>query len=247
MAEPTKKPPLLVLDNIVKEYHRGRVTRVLHGISMTLEEASFTAIIGPSGSGKSTLLNIIGLLDRPTSGGLHFQGTDILELAPKEVTAFRGKKIGFVFQFHHLLSGFTAIENVIMPLMANAGRSKPEMRPLALAVLTRMGLAEKADAPVTQLSGGEQQRVAIARALVASPPLLLADEPTGNLDTKNADEVFSLMRDLQRERGLAVLVVTHDRRLAERCDRIIEVVDGLVASDRRNHPSLNIDQDFVAP
>jgi lipoprotein-releasing system ATP-binding protein len=233
MDETARRPPLLVLDNVVKEYDRGLVTRVLHGISLTLEGGSFTAIIGPSGSGKSTLLNTIGLLDRPTSGGLRFLGTDVLALKPREVTAFRGRKIGFVFQFHHLLSGFTAAENVTLPLMASAGRSRPEMRPLALAVLARMGLSDKADAPVTQLSGGEQQRVAIARALVASPPLLLADEPTGNLDTKNADEVFALLRDLQRERGLAVLVVTHDRRLAERCDRIIEIVDGLIASDRK--------------
>jgi len=153
-------------------------------------------------------------------------GQDVLAFTPQQLTAFRGRKLGFVFQFHHLLPGFTAVENVMLPLMAHAGRERPGMREKARATLALVGLDHFADAAVPKLSGGQQQRVAIARALATDPVLLLADEPTGNLDTHNADEIFVLLRRLNKDSGLTVLVVTHDSRLAARCDRRIEVVDG---------------------
>lgn len=221
---------LLDLDGIYKDF--GPQAPVLHDIHLQLKQGSFSAIIGPSGSGKSTLLNIIGLLDKPSSGGFHFLGEDVVQLPPKDLTRFRGQKIGFIFQFHHLLPAFTAIENVMLPLIAHAGRIRPGMREQALDILKAVGMAEKADNKATELSGGQQQRVAIARALVTNPPLVLADEPTGNLDTKNADEIFALLRRLNESKGIALLVVTHDPRLAQRCDRIIEVVDGRVLPEK---------------
>lgn len=220
---------LIDLRGITKNY--GPNAQVLHGIDLTLAQGSFAAIIGPSGSGKSTLLNIIGLLDKPSSGVFRFLGADIITMPATSLTAFRGQKIGFVFQFHHLLPGFTAVENVMLPLIAYEGRLKNDMRQKALDILASVGMSHKADAKVTELSGGQQQRVAIARALIANPPLLLADEPTGNLDTRHADEIFALLRTLNKTRGLALLVVTHDPRLASRCDRIIEVVDGRICRD----------------
>ncbi len=223
---------LLHLKDVTKNF--GPKAPVLHGIDLTLAQGSFSAIIGPSGSGKSTLLNIIGLLDKPSSGAFQFLGEDVITMPPAELTRFRGQKIGFVFQFHHLLPAFTAIENVMLPLIAHAGRMRPEMRGKALEILAAVGMADKADAKATELSGGQQQRVAIARALVTDPPLVLADEPTGNLDTRNADDIFSLLRLLNQSKGIALLTVTHDQRLAERCDRIIEVVDGRIRSDRPN-------------
>ncbi len=217
---------LLDLAEVKKNY--GPQAPVLHGIDLQLEAGAFASIIGPSGSGKSTLLNIIGLLDRPSSGRYHFLGHDVGAMSSEELTSFRGRKIGFIFQFHHLLPGFTAIENVMLPLIAHAGRIRPEMRTEALKILQAVGMGHKADSKSTELSGGQQQRVAIARALVANPPLILADEPTGNLDTKTADDIFALLRQLNQEKGIALLTVTHDPRLAERCDRIIQVVDGLI-------------------
>lgn len=222
---------LLDLHSITKNY--GPQARVLHGIDLVIEQSSFSAIIGPSGSGKSTLLNIIGLLDRPSSGDFRFLGADISEMSPAMLTKFRGTKIGFVFQFHHLLPAFTALENVMLPLIAHRGRLLPEMMDQAMAILEQVGMAEKARSKPSELSGGQQQRIAIARALVTNPPLVLADEPTGNLDTRNADEIFSLLRSLNQKMGMALMVVTHDSRLAQRCDRIIEIVDGMIKSDNR--------------
>jgi lipoprotein-releasing system ATP-binding protein len=222
---------LLDLQGIYKDY--GPQAPVLHDIHLQLDPGSFSAIIGPSGSGKSTLLNIIGLLDKPSSGEFRFLGEDVVHLPPRELTRFRGQKIGFIFQFHHLLPAFTAIENVMMPLIAHAGRMQAGMREQALDILQAVGMRDKADAKATELSGGQQQRVAIARALVTNPPLVLADEPTGNLDTKNADEIFALLRRLNESKGIALLVVTHDPRLAQRCDRIIEVVDGRIVPEKR--------------
>lgn len=222
---------LLDLRSITKNY--GPQARVLHGIDLVVEQSSFSAIIGPSGSGKSTLLNIIGLLDRPSSGDFRFLGADIPEMSPAMLTKFRGTKIGFIFQFHHLLPAFTALENVMLPLIAHRGRVLPTMKDQAMAILEQVGMAEKARSKPSELSGGQQQRIAIARALVTNPPLVLADEPTGNLDTRNADEIFSLLRSLNQKMGMALMVVTHDPRLAQRCDRIIEIVDGMIKSDNR--------------
>lgn len=225
--------PALVVDRVVKEYGDVVKTRALDGVDLTLGRGELVAMIGPSGSGKSTLLNIIGLLDRPTSGRVLLDGVDTSSLADRELSATRARRLGFIFQFHHLLPAFTAVENVMLPIWGDRGFSSAALRTAAEDVLRTVGLADRMQYRITHLSGGQQQRVAIARALVHQPPLVLADEPTGNLDTASADEVFSLMRRLNRERGMTILVVTHDPRIAERCDRIIELVDGRVHSERR--------------
>jgi lipoprotein-releasing system ATP-binding protein len=204
-------------------------TEVLHGIDLRLERGEFCAVMGPSGSGKSTLLNIVGLLDRPTSGSLRICGEDTVGLDDRALTRLRGHDIGFVFQYHHLLTGFTAIENVMLPLLGAQGFSSAATEQRAAELLDRVGLTPWRDNLATHLSGGQQQRVAVARALAMNPPLLLADEPTGNLDTKSADAVFDLFRQVNRDHGTAILFVTHNIALAERCDRTIRVVDGRLA------------------
>jgi lipoprotein-releasing system ATP-binding protein len=209
------------------------VTRVLHGIDLSIEPGEFAALVGPSGSGKSTLLNLMGLLDRPTEGRILIQGQDTTPMDDRALTRLRGRAIGFVFQFHHLLPAFSAIENVMMPLVIERGRITRPMRTRALELLERVGLKDRAQTPVMDLSGGQQQRVAIARALALSPPLVLADEPTGNLDTQAADQTFAELRQFNRELQVAFLIVTHDPRLASRCDRIVTLVDGLIRSDER--------------
>ena len=224
---------VLRLEGIRKSFNLGTPmeVEVLHGIDLALRRGEFCALIGPSGSGKSTLLNLIGLLDRPTSGRLLIEGHDTRTLDDAALTRLRGRSIGFVFQYHHLIDAFTAAENVMMPLLLDRGRPDPAMRPAAEALLERVGLLPWRDSRVGHLSGGQQQRVAIARALAMGPALVLADEPTGNLDTKSADAVFALMREVNRAQGTAFLIVTHDPRLARRCDRIIEVVDGCIVAD----------------
>jgi len=184
--------------------------------------------MGPSGSGKSTLLNIIGLLDRPTHGQLAITGEETTGLDDQDLTRLRGHAIGFVFQHHHLLNAFTALENVMMPLLGAAGFPKPDIEARAAALLDSVGLSAFLNQPSGSLSGGQQQRVAVARALAMNPALLLADEPTGNLDSKSADAVFELLRRVSREQGTTVLFVTHNPELAARCDKTIQVVDGRV-------------------
>ncbi len=224
--------PVLVVEDVVKEYGDAAKTRALAGVSVRLDRGALTALIGPSGSGKSTLLNIIGLLDRPTSGSVRIGGTETTSLDDRGLTALRAKMLGFVFQFHHLLPAFTALENVLLPAWGQRGTSTREDRVAAEKILRTVGLGDRMNHSAGNLSGGQAQRVAIARALVHEPPLLLADEPTGNLDTASSNEVFALMRRFNRELGTTVLVVTHDPRIAAGCDRIIEIVDGLVKSDR---------------
>jgi len=216
-----------------KSYDKGKPTEneVLHGVDLALGRGEFVALIGPSGSGKSTLLNVIGLLDRPDAGKLFVEGRDTSRLDEHALTRLRGHTIGFVFQYHYLLSAFSAIENVMMPLLLERGRPDAAMRERAAALLEKVGLARWAANPVGNLSGGQQQRVAVARALAMGPPLVLADEPTGNLDTKSADGVFELMREVNAANGTAFLVVTHDPRLAARCDRVVELVDGRIVTD----------------
>ncbi len=221
--------PLLHLQGVVKEFGREVVTRVLHGVDLELQAGEFVALMGRSGSGKSTLLNLLGLLDRPTAGALSIQGRLVADLDDYELTSLRGRTLGFIFQFHHLIMALSAIENVMMPLVTRAGWVRSAMREQALAALADVGLADRADESPRRLSGGQQQRVAIARALVTSPPLILADEPTGNLDSNTADDIFALMRAANRDKGVAFLMVTHDRELASRCDRTIELVDGRIA------------------
>ncbi|MBL8971109.1 MAG: ABC transporter ATP-binding protein [Myxococcales bacterium] len=221
--------PVLELRGVIKEFGDAVVTRVLHGIDLRLEQGEFAALIGPSGSGKSTLLNLVGLLDRPTAGQVWVHGERTDQLDDDELTRLRARSLGFVFQFHHLVGALSAVENVMMALAADQPRLTREMRQRSVAALAEVGLADRADEDPRRLSGGQQQRVAIARALVRRPPLILADEPTGNLDTRSADDVFTLMRRFNHETGIAFLIVTHDPRIASRCDRTIELIDGRIA------------------
>jgi len=226
----------LRLTGVRKSYGAGTPVEVevLHGIDLTLRRGEFAALIGPSGSGKTTLLNVIGLLDRPDSGRIEIAGQDASALDDQETTSLRGRAIGFVFQYHHLLPAFTALENVMMPILAARGRADDEMRQTAAGLLDRVGLTHWRDHKASDISGGQQQRVAIARALAMNPALVLADEPSGNLDTQNADAVFDLLREVNAAGGTTFLIVTHDPRLAQRCDRIVELVDGHIVSDRAN-------------
>lgn len=228
--------PTLRLQEIRKSYGTGTAheTEVLHGIDLSLARGEFAALIGPSGSGKSTLLNIIGLLDKPTAGKLFLTGQEAETLPDKALTRLRGDAIGFVFQFHNLLPAFTAVENVMLPLLAARGRPDAAMRTRAEELIDKVGLKAWGHHLANDLSGGQQQRVAIARALVMQPALVLADEPTGNLDTQSADTIFDLMRSVSLTSGTTFLIVTHDPRLAKRCDRIIELVDGRINSDLPN-------------
>lgn len=205
-------------------------TEVLHGIDLTLHRGEFCAVMGPSGSGKSTLLNIVGLLDRPTSGKLQVCGEETTELGDRALTRLRGHSIGFVFQYHYLITAFTALENVMIPMLGAAGFPNSAMRARAAELIDSVGLSAWKNNLAGNMSGGQQQRVAVARALAMNPALLLADEPTGNLDTKSADAVFDLLRRFNRENGTTVLFVTHNGALASRCDKTIQVVDGLIIS-----------------
>ncbi len=228
--------PVVLLEGVRKSFGTAVVTEVLRGIDLRIERGEFAALIGPSGSGKSTLLNILGLLDRPTAGRVAIAGEETTRLDDAGLTRLRGRALGVISQFHHLLPGLTARETVLMPMIAAAGRTAKEMAPRALTLLDRVGLGAKVDAYPNEMSGGQQQRVAIARALALAPSLVLADEPTGNLDTTTAEQIFEVMREFSRECGATFLLVTHDPRLAARCDRTVEIVDGRIVSDRR-HPA----------
>jgi lipoprotein-releasing system ATP-binding protein len=222
---------ILVLDKVCKSYNVGTPVEVevLHDIDLELRRGEFVALMGPSGSGKSTLLNIVGLLDRPNSGRLYINGEDTSAMGDAELTHLRGHSIGFVFQYHYLISAFTALENVIMPMLVEHGFPTAAAEARATRLMEQVGLASVAHNRATNMSGGQQQRVAVARALAMKPDLVLADEPTGNLDTKSANGVFELMRQINRESGATFLMVTHNLDLARRCDRIVEVVDGRIA------------------
>jgi lipoprotein-releasing system ATP-binding protein len=228
-----KSDVVVQLQGVRKAFNVGTgiETEVLHGIDLTLHRGDFCAVMGPSGSGKSTLLNIIGLLDRPTSGLLQMAGEETTLLADQALTRLRGHHIGFVFQYHHLISAFTALENVMMPMLGAAGFPNQTMRERAEALLESVGLTPWKNNMANNMSGGQQQRVSLARALAMNPALLLADEPTGNLDTKSADAVFALLRRINQEHGTTVLLVTHNPELGQRCDKTIQVVDGLIQTD----------------
>jgi lipoprotein-releasing system ATP-binding protein len=219
---------IVSLREVRKSYNVGTPieAEVLHGIDLELARGEFAALIGPSGSGKSTLLNLIGLLERPTSGEYLLEGRRVDALGDDALTAARLRTLGFVFQFHHLIPAFDALENVAMPTLIATGRIDGAARQRAATLLEDVGLAQAMRRKPSQLSGGMQQRVAIARALMLDPPLVLADEPTGNLDTASSQAIFELMRRFNRESGTAFLIVTHDPRIADRCDRIVELVDG---------------------
>lgn len=239
---------VLVLRHIRKSYGVGTPveTEVLHGLSLTLGAGELVALTGPSGSGKSTLLNIVGLLDRPTSGTVMINGIETSGLPDAALTALRGHTIGFVFQYHYLISAFTAAENVMMPMLVDKGRRTDAMQSRAYALLDDVGLTPWRDNRATNMSGGQQQRVAIARALAMNPTLVLADEPTGNLDSVSADSVFTLLRRINRQQGTTFLIVTHNLAIAERCDRVIDVVDGRIASDGPSVPSVQSERTTVA-
>jgi len=230
--------PLIRLQGLRKTYNEGlpNAEEVLHGLDLTIHPGEFTALIGPSGSGKSTLLNILGLLESASGGSYRLGGRDVTAFDDDERTHARHAVLGFIFQFHHLLPAFTALENVMLPGLIGRRRDgvRVDLRVRARELLDAVGLADAHDKKPGELSGGMQQRVAIARALVRSPQLVLADEPTGNLDTRTSDSIFALLREFNRERGTGLLIVTHDPRLAARCDRIVELVDGRIADDRPN-------------
>jgi lipoprotein-releasing system ATP-binding protein len=235
MSEPNH-PTVLRLEGLRKSYNIGMPTEleVLHGLDMTLRADDFCALVGPSGSGKSTLLNLIGLLDQPTAGELYLLDQATRMLDDEARTKLRRNSIGFVFQFHHLIEAFDAVENVLMPLMVKSGKPKSEQSTWAMHLLDAVGLKGFERKRPSELSGGQQQRVAIARALVTRPALLLADEPTGNLDTQTAAHIFELLRQFNQDFGCAVLIVTHDPRLSETCDRTITLVDGMFTGDQQH-------------
>jgi len=225
--------PLIELKQVHKTYNLGlpNEAEVLHGIDLQVNTGEFIALMGPSGSGKSTLLNIVGLLERMTAGNYQLQGEEMVGLDDAGLTMRRRRLLGFVFQFHHLLPAFTALENVTLPALMAEGRVSNAQRDHAKELLDSVGLSAALNKRPSELSGGMQQRVAIARALVMNPPLVLADEPTGNLDTASSDDVFVLLRRMHAERGTSFVVVTHDPRLGARCDRLVELVDGKLSSD----------------
>lgn len=219
---------LLRCQDLVKIYQEGAVeTPVLKGISLTVYQKEMLAIVGSSGSGKSTMLHLLGALDSPTSGSVLFEQQDIYKWTSQQQAQFRNKQLGFVYQFHHLLGEFTALENAAMPLLIG-GMAVKTATQIATEMLTRVGLAHRVDHRPAELSGGERQRVAIARALVNQPRLVLADEPTGNLDHKSATAIYELMCQLNLELGTAFVVVTHDRELAGKLHRQVHMVDGVL-------------------
>ncbi|MEM1179611.1 MAG: ABC transporter ATP-binding protein [Acidobacteriota bacterium] len=222
--------PVLVARGITKTFLDGDVeTRVLRGVDLELERGAFVALMGPSGSGKSTLLSILGTLLRPTAGQVEIDGEDVVELAEKKLTEFRNRTLGFVFQYHHLLGDFTALENVLFPSFARHGREVKAARRRALELLDRVGLSDRAHYRSTKLSGGQKQRVAVARALMNRPPVVLADEPTGNLDRESTWQLVELLHSVATDEGTTFLISTHDPEIAARCDRTVHVVDGRVA------------------
>jgi putative ABC transport system ATP-binding protein len=222
--------PLINIKDLHKTYIMGNnAVKALDGVDLLIKNGEFLSIVGPSGSGKSTLMNMIGCLDIPDSGSYHLDNIDISELTDKELAAIRNEKIGFVFQGFNLLPKFTALENVELPLVYRGFHHKKRKK-MALEALDRVGLSDRIDHRPTELSGGQQQRVAIARALAGNPPVLLADEPTGNLDTHTGAEILNMLDDINTQ-GNTIILITHDNLLAHRANRKIELVDGKIIND----------------
>ena len=220
---------VIAIRNVTKTYQMGRVrVQALRGVTLTVNRGEMLAVMGPSGSGKSTMMNIIGCLDVPTAGRYYLEGEDVMAMNDDQLASIRQGKIGFVFQTYNLLQRATALANVEMPLMYGNGHNR---RARALEALERVGLAHRAKHMPAELSGGEQQRVGIARALVKEPSILLADEPTGNLDTRSSDEILSVIQRLNREEGLTIVLVTHENDIANHTNRIVSFRDGLVVDD----------------
>ncbi|MGB4589959.1 MAG: ABC transporter ATP-binding protein [Clostridiaceae bacterium] len=224
-------PNVIELKNINKIYGTTVKTQVLHNINLHIEEGSFNSIIGQSGSGKSTMMNIIGTLDQPTSGEVFINGkrTDLMK--KNELSELRNQTIGFIFQFHYLLPEFTAIENVLMPFRIQDENISNEIRDRADELMNLVGLEKVKNNLATNMSGGQQQRTAIARALMNNPKIILADEPTGNLDSDSTENIYNLLRDINEKMKTTFLIITHDRKIAEKADRIIEIRDGKIAMD----------------
>lgn len=226
--ENKKNQPVVRVSNLNKAYlaNTPQQVEVLKNLNFELLAGELTALTGPSGSGKSTLLNILGLLDQPTSGELYLQGQATSQLNDEQLTQLRGKHLGFVFQFHHLIGAFSVLENVLMPLQLQTGKASKAQTELGLHLLNEVGLAHLAKRSAKQLSGGQQQRVALARALINEPSLLLADEPTGNLDSQTADEIFNLLVKFNQQTNCALLLVTHDPKLSALCPNQLSLFDG---------------------
>lgn len=226
---------LLMAESVEKVYGEGaNATRALSSVSFAIGEGEFTSIVGQSGSGKSTLLNLLGLLDTPSGGRVMLGDQDTTKLGSRQRARLRGEEIGFVFQFHHLLPEFSVLENITMPLRIGGKRVGEDDRRRVLDLLDLLGLSGLENKNANQLSGGQKQRVAIGRALINNPGIVLADEPTGNLDTSNTESVYKLFRDINENQGTGFLIVTHDRGVAEMTDRILEVRDGELVQDVRN-------------
>jgi putative ABC transport system ATP-binding protein len=225
--------PVIETENVHKIYRLGNLeVYALKGINVTLNKGQFVAVMGPSGSGKTTLLNLIGALDRPTSGKIFIDGRDMTRMSEGELTNLRRHRIGFIFQFYNLIPVLTAFENVELPMLIAGGR-KRERQGRALKLLQMVGLSQRADFRPEELSGGEQQRVAIARAIANSPSVVLADEPTGDLDTKTGGDVMGALRTMAKKEGVTVVVVTHDPVVAEMTDRILLMRDGMMIGEKR--------------
>lgn len=224
--------PLFTAQGIVKYFHSPQQIEVLRGVDLTIHPGEMIAIVGTSGTGKTTLLHILGTLDRPSLGTLHYDNTDIFALDDQKLSAFRNRTIGFVFQFHHLLPEFTALENIMLPGLIAANPREP-LEQEAMELLDRVGLRNRALHKIGELSGGEQQRVALARALIMKPALLLADEPTGNLDPKTGATVFGLIKELNQAMQLATVMVTHNLQLASQMDRCFTLTEGRLHESRQ--------------
>ncbi len=224
---------IIQIKNLTKIFGDGVEIKALDGVDLDIKRGEFMSIIGPSGSGKSTLLNQIGILDTPTSGTILLNGVDVTKMSDKERSRTRNKELGFIFQYHHLLPDFNALENVMMPLLISGIKSS-QAREIARRVLDEVGLGDRMDHRPNQLSGGQNQRVAIARALVNKPSIVIGDEPTGNLDSKASENIYELLRKLNREHNQTFILVTHDERMAAKTDRIIRLVDGRVAENSIN-------------
>jgi lipoprotein-releasing system ATP-binding protein len=221
---------IIEIKDLTKIYGNGVEIRALDGVNLNIERGEFIAIVGPSGSGKSTLLNQIGILDTPTSGTIFLNGIDVTKMSDKQRSTTRNQQLGFIFQYHHLLPDFNALENVMMPLLIK-GIKHSKAKETARKMLEEVGLGDRMDHRTTQLSGGQNQRVAIARALVNKPSIVIGDEPTGNLDTKASENIYELLRKLNREHNQTFILVTHDERMAAKTDRIIRLVDGKIAEN----------------
>ncbi len=233
---------IIEIKKLRKVYGDGVELLALDDVDLTIKEGEVLAIVGPSGSGKSTLLNMIGLLDTPSDGEIWLKGQNITKASPKERARLRNKELGFIFQYHHLLPEFDAVENVMMPLLI-AGMDKKEARHRAITLLEEVGLGDRLHNRPNQLSGGQNQRVAVARALAGHPSIVIGDEPTGNLDSKSSDMIYELLRKLNRQMNQTFILVTHDMDMAEKTDRILRLVDGRIVCEMRRDGGGFVSQD----